>query len=489
MSLSRGLVILLCLSLAACADSPHDPARSKSKVALQDCRLEGLGPVARCGTLDVPENPAAPQGKRITLSFAVLPALSERPKPDAVLVLAGGPGQAAKRLAGLTLSFLSPLRRERDLVFLDQRGTGDSNRLQCDFEEGRDALEQISAPDFPEAAIKKCLADLPGDPRFYTTTLAMRDVESLRLALGYAQFNLWGGSYGTRAALEYLRLYPERVRSLVLDGVAPTAIRLPLFFPRDGEAALLATFADCERDPACVKAFPRLREIYLETLASLGEDGRKLRVDHPRLGDAREVRVTRDAVQATLRAMLYLPETASLIPIALREAAAGRFGPLLTQAYVMHDRMQRELASGLYLSVVCSEDLPRISPSEAAEQARHSLMGTRVLDALGQACRQWPRGEVAPEYYSTPQFQVPALILSGSYDPATPPVWGELVAKQFPRSRELTVASGHGVSSRACVPEIIQRFVRDIKPEELDLACAAEIRRPHFFLRFAGTAP
>jgi len=381
------------------------------------------------------------------------------------------------------------LQRERDLVFLDQRGTGDSNRLQCDFDEGRDALEQISAPDFPAAAIRKCLAQLPGDPRYYTTTPAMRDVETLRESLGYAQFNLWGGSYGTRAALEYLRLYPERVRSLVLDGVAPTAIRLPLYFPRDGEAALLATFSDCEQDPACAQAFPKLRETYQKTLAGLGEKGRKVRADHPRSGEAREVLVTRDAVQAVLRGMLYALETASLIPIALREAASGNFAPLLTQGYVMHDRMQRELASGLYLSVACSEDLPRIGAAEAAEQSRYSLMGTRVIEALREACSLWPRGEVSPEYYSTPAFAVPALILSGRYDPATPPVWGETVAKQLTRSRQLTVPLGHGVSSRACVPEIIQRFVRDLKPEELDLSCAAEMRRPHFFLRFAGTAP
>ncbi|CAG0972168.1 Carboxylesterase A [Burkholderiales bacterium] len=476
------------LLLTACGDgsSPSPGARGPLREQLAECKLEGLGRNARCAELEVPENPAAPQGRKIKLHVAVLPALAERPAPDPVFILAGGPGQAASRIAGRTLGFLSRLRRERDLVFVDQRGTGKSNPLHCDLEKGRDALDHLATPEFPPGSLRVCLAGLSADPRFYTTHIAMADLDQVREALGYERVNLWGASYGTRAALEYARQFPRRVRSLVLDSVAPPSIRLPLFFPRDSEAALLAAFADCAQDVACQRAFPTLAADYEQLLARFASGVVKAKVVHPRQGQVREVSISRDTVQGTLRAMLYLPETASLIPLTLREAARGNFGPLVTHGYAMSDRNEREIALGMYLSVVCAEDLPRITPEELAAQARYRLLGQAIHDTIAKACAVWPRGEVPAEYFQPVQSELPALLLSGRYDPVTPPQWGEEVAARFPRSRHLIAKVGHNVSFSGCVPELITRFVREADASKLDASCVEKVQRPHFFLDFAG---
>lgn len=476
------------LLLSGCGDGQRPGAglAAPLRAQLAECDLEGLGRIARCAELEVLENPAQPQGRKIKLHVAVLGALAERPAPDAVFILAGGPGQAASRIAGRSMGFLSRLRRERDLVFVDQRGTGKSNALHCDLDKGRDALDHLATPEFPPGPLRECLAALPADPRYYTTTIAMADLDRVREALGYERINLWGASYGTRAALEYVRQFPQHVRSVVLDGVAPPSIRLPLFFPRDGEAALLSAFEDCAKDAACQRTFPRLAADYEGLLARFDRGAVKAGVVHPREGHAREVSISRDAVQGTLRAMLYSPETASLIPLTLAEAARGNFAPLITHGYAMSDRNEREIALGMFLSVVCSEDLPRITPGELAAQGRFRLMGQAIHEAIAKACALWPRGEVPEAYFHPVKSDLPALILSGRFDPVTPPQWGEEVAANFPKSRHLIGQVGHNVSFAGCVPELIARFVRDADATKLDATCLEQLRRPHFFLDFSG---
>lgn len=483
----RGFALpLLALLLAACGEEPAEPARSAPRISLSDCELEGIGHNARCGELEVPENPGAPAGRKIRLHIAVLPALSGTPKPDPVFVLAGGPGQAATRIAGFSLAFLAKLRRERDLVYVDQRGTGDSNPLDCDLDDGRDALDRIATPELPVGPLRECLAALEADPRYYTTPIAAADFEAVRAALGYPQLNLWGASYGTRVALEYLRQFPARVRSVVLDGVAPVTLKLPLYFPRDGEAALLAAFTDCHRNSACRAAFPQLAEDYETLLARFAQGPLKLRLPHPRKGDQRSVEITRDTVQSTLRAMLYKTDTAALIPLTLKEALKGNYAPLVAQAYAMSDQTEQTLAMGLFLAVACSEELPRITPEEEQREAAHRLLGAGLLSAVKKACALWPRGDVPAAYFEAFKSEVPMLILSGRYDPATPPSWGEEVAKNFPRARHLRANVGHNVSAAGCAPDLITRFVLDADTAKLDTGCLADVMRPPFFVDFAG---
>ncbi len=476
------------LLLGACGEGapPSTIAAGPLRGQLVECKLEGLGREARCAELEVPENPAAPPGRKIKLHVAVLPALAERPAPDPVFIFAGGPGQAASRIAGRSMGFLSRLRRERDLVFVDQRGTGKSNPLFCDLNKGRDSLDHLATPEFPPGALRECLAGLAADTRFYTTSIAMADLDRVRAALGYERINLWGASYGTRAALEYVRQFPRRVRTVVLDGVAPPSIRLPLYFARDGEAALQSAFKDCAEDTGCREVFPDLAADYDALLARFARGDVKATVVHPRTGRTREVSLSRDTVQGTLRAMLYSPETASLIPLTLREALRGSFGPLVTQGYAMSDRNEREVALGLFLSVVCSEDMPRITSEDLAAQARFRLLGQALHETIAKACALWPRGEVPEAYFEPVKSDLPVLILSGQYDPVTPPQWGAAVAVHLPKARHIVARAGHNVSFVGCVPELLTQFVREADAGKLDASCVDKIQRPHFFLDFAG---
>lgn len=186
-------------------------AAAQPELDLEDCRLDGVSVPARCGTLTVFEDRAAATGRTIDLEIVVLPAVSDNPEPDPLFFLAGGPGQAATDLAGPMLPLLSEVRRTRDLVFVDQRGTGGSGRMTCAFFESdadeQTAGESLQIDALPLDDLRECLAEVEtaADPRQYTTPVAMDDLDDVRAALGYETINLYGGSYGTRAGLIYLR--------------------------------------------------------------------------------------------------------------------------------------------------------------------------------------------------------------------------------------------------------------------------------------------
>jgi pimeloyl-ACP methyl ester carboxylesterase len=249
----KSALVLLALCCLAAA-----PAR---RIPLGPCRLKNAGAQAVCGTLEVPEDRAHPEGRKIKLRVAVVPALARTPQPDPVFLLAGGPGQAATEVFGALLPALGRLHRTRDLVLVDQRGTGSSNPLECQSPENQSLREKL-ADDSRESVerFRKCVAGWSADTRFYTTPIAMQDLDEVREALGYDQINLWGGSYGTRAALVYLREHQEHVRTVTLDGVAPLSLYLPLDMARDAQRAMNLLFQSCAKDAACNKAFPELEK-------------------------------------------------------------------------------------------------------------------------------------------------------------------------------------------------------------------------------------
>src|SRR5262245_51021019 len=196
----RLAVALLAACLSAC--SP-DSQESRPAIALADCRLPGVDVAARCAELEVWEDRAAKSGRRISLHVAIVPARVRSKEPDPVFVIAGGPGQGAISLASQVMPLFTRLNDTRDVVFLDQRGTGKSNPLNC--EDNTQPMQALFEDALPERLVVRCLAQLQGDPRQYTTPVAIADMEEVRAALGYPRLNLWAGSYGTRVALEYVR--------------------------------------------------------------------------------------------------------------------------------------------------------------------------------------------------------------------------------------------------------------------------------------------
>ncbi len=436
------------LALLLCACQPASKA-PETTIPLSPCRLPGIESEARCGTLEVWEDRKAQAGRRIKLKVAVVPAKLRSKEPDPIVIFAGGPGQGAIGLVPQVMPLFARLNDSRDILFVDQRGTGASSPLDCN---GDTPLQQMFEDAIPAKVVAECLKRLDADPRLYTTTIAMQDLEEVRAGLGYPKLNLWGGSYGTRAALEYLRRYPDRVRTASLDGVAPAVMKLPLSFVADGDAALERMLFSCAKDPLCARSYPRLRETIGTIRAGLARRPVRAAITDPLTGERESITVTENVFLSGLFRPLYLPELASLLPFAINAASGGDFNPLLAQNFAFSDEMSENFALGMHLSVICSEDVPRISRSELASLST-SFFGRALVDDFVRACGIWPRGEVPADYYDPVRATAPVLLLSGGIDPATPPRHGDLVASWLPNAKHLVAANlGHGVSLHGCAP-------------------------------------
>ena len=456
--------------------------------ALAACRLKGVEHEALCGSLSRPLDPARPEGVRFDLHFAVLPALARHKKPDPVFFIAGGPGQSAIGLAGPLSQLLGRFGQRRDIVLVDQRGTGRSASLDCGAEPATLPLREQADPQRQVQRARDCLRRLQalphGDLRHYTTTLAMADLDAVRRALGAPRINLVAASYGTRAALEYLRLYPQQVRRMVLDGVAPADMGLPEASSLDAQASFDALLAACEQDADCQARHPELRKNWHVLLDSLP---RPVRVAHPLTGRDEELLLTRDMLLGLVRSALYSPALASALPAALEEAAAGRLAPLVGLASATGPaRGGVALSQGMHFSVVCAED-----SAGAAAPPPTVDFGPGLATMYREVCAFWPRGVVPEGFRQVPPSPVPVLLLSGGMDPATPPRHAERVAAALGAHarHEVVPQAGHGVMALPCVRDAVFRFVDaadDGTALRLDLGCARAIPRPSFFVPPGG---
>ncbi len=480
-------LVSLLLAVAAASCSPVPPSSAIDR--LHECGIDEGPSGAYCGTFEVPENRVTREGRRIALKIVVAPALRRNAASDPLFVLEGGPGAGAATLAVDRLPMFRRYRTDRDLVFVDQRGTGESNRLGCD--PTADELDEVQTDDDRATArLKACLAGYDADPRLYTTPIAMDDLDDVRAFLGYERISLWGGSYGTRAALVYLRQHEDRVRAVVLDGVAPPDMQLPLHTARDAQRALDRLFADCAADAACHATFPSLAADTAALFTRLDTAPAKVQGTHPRTGTPLDISITRRDVALILFRTLYVPEIASLLPRVLTQAAGGDFQGLLALAFSQGSTGdKRDMATGMHLSVVCAEDIPRITPADRAAADASGFLGSAMFDAQYTACSYWPRGDVPPSYYEPVRSERPVLVLSGADDPVTPPDWGAHVLPTLSRSRHIVVpGSGHITLTRGCVPQLVGKFLETADPAAIDPACVEALARPPFFVTPTGPA-
>jgi pimeloyl-ACP methyl ester carboxylesterase len=450
---------------------------------LAPCRLPGIAHEVRCGVVARPLDPARPDGTQVDVHVAVLPALARSRRPEPVFFFAGGPGQSAIDLAGHVDRLLGRVRQRRDIVLIDQRGTGRSAALTCDD----DALDPAGAdPDTQVAQLLDCRDALTqraplrsaDDLRHFTTTIAAADVDAVRRALGAPTVNLVGVSYGTRLALEVLRQAPQTVRRAVLDGVAPPDMALPRSFSTDAQAALDALLAWCADDANCRERHPQLREQWRALLAQLPLDVVR---PHPLSGRDEALTLTRPMLLGLVRFALYAPPLASALPWAIAEAAQGRWTPLVGLGTALTaGAAMPPLAVGLHFSVVCAEDFPGMAASK--DEA-----GADFADSLGmlyrRVCEAWPRGDVPQAFYALPRSPAPVLLLSGGLDPVTPPRHGERVrAALGPAARHVVVDhAGHGVLALGCVRDAVAAFVDaadEARALAVDTDCARAVPRP-----------
>lgn len=483
-AIRSALPILVAAAALLAGCGPGSP-ESSSAVALADCRLPGVDSQARCGTYEVWEDREAKAGRRLKLRFAIVPARLRARDPDPIVVLAGGPGQGAIALAAQVMPLFARLNDSRDVIFLDQRGTGGSAPLDCGEEQ--QPVQSLFEDALPERLVKRCLEQLDADPRLYVTTIAMEDLDEVRAALGYGQVNLWGGSYGTRAALEYIRRHGERVRTAVLDGVAPADMKLPLSFVADGDAALQRLIEACAAESLCASVYPDLRIMIATLRRQLARRPAQALIEDPRTGERTPIQVNENVFLTGIFRPLYVAELASLLPFGISAAVAGDFNPLLAQNLELADDIAENLSIGMHLSVVCAEDIPRVTQADL-EALSTSFFGRALVDDFLRACASWPRGKVAADYYEPVISDVPVLILSGGIDPATPPRHGDAVAKSLRNSLHVVAPHlGHGVSLHGCAPRMIEKFVREAGVAGLDAKCLQRIPRPLFLMPLGTT--
>lgn len=486
------LLIGLALVLVACANQPDNS--STPTLPLADCQLTYPGvsiPIqAQCGTLTVLEDRQAGAGRTIDLNLAVLPAISRSPEPDPLFFLTGGPGQAATESFVTLAGSFERIRQKRAIVLVDQRGTGKSNPLDCpDSPEtsGDEAVDRVAMGDW----LRLCLANLDADPALYTTPLAMQDLDDVRQALGYETINLYGLSYGTRAALTYFKMYPEHVRTVILDGVVPQDEALGLDVARDAQRALDLLFERCEADAACQAALPDLPGKFQQLMSGLEDGSQTVSFTHPVSGAQETEPFTAPELAATVRLLSYTPETAALLPLLIHTSAREeRYDLLAAQSRLVTEDLTESISFGMNLSVLCAEDFPFMDPAAAEQAAQGTYLGNIQYEELEAMCAIWPQGEVPADFKEPVVANTPVLLLSGEADPVTPPQNALQVAETLPNSLALTAAGqGHNVITRGCMPQIAYEFIQNGSTHNLDTTCVEQIQPSPFFLTFSGPKP
>jgi pimeloyl-ACP methyl ester carboxylesterase len=470
---------------------PAIPAPAAGALVLHDCRLEhpaGLSSVAaRCGRLAVPEDPGAPAGRSLSLAVAVVPALDRAHALEPLFIVAGGPGQAASGFyAGYAAAFGRILRRH-DLVLVDQRGTGDSGRLDCpmppDMEVSTPPSERL------QALSAACRAALPGRPRYYTTSVAVRDLDAVRAALGAPRISLYGVSYGTRVVEHYVRRHGANVRAVVLDGAVPPDASPEPRVPDNAVRALALNFARCRADAACGKAFGDPAATFEALRRELAARPQLLHLADPSSGTPRELRFDATALGGTVRLASYSTASALLLPYLVDRAAHGDYAPLAAQLLMYGAHLDTQLAYGMNLAVSCTEDLPQVVAADRTRAAA-GFLGTAAFDQLAALCSGWPAGLVDADLYAPLHSSVPALVLSGELDPVTPPEFGARAAAAFAEHRHVVVrGQAHGQLAVGCAPRVVAAFLETGATRGLDTSCLERASAPPYVIDPSGPAP
>ncbi|MCL1635981.1 alpha/beta hydrolase [Luteimonas sp. SX5] len=478
------------------AVAAHDAApRMLGSLAFKPCTLAsqfGAGSIeAQCGALSVAENPALPAGRKIALNIAWIPADDKgEHAPDPVFLLAGGPGQAATESYPAVAPAFAEALKKRDVILVDQRGTGGSHPLACksDGEQDESADDAASLRIAREEA-EKCRDRLAKDAdlRFYTTTDAVRDLDAVRKAIGAAQINLIGISYGTRVAQQYAMRYPAHTRTITLDSVAPNAIYLGNDFARNLENALALQFGRCAKIPSCAKALGDPRQRLDALMAKLKAEPPTVTYRDANTGEQKQERLLPAHVAGLARMYAYAPAAAALLPLQINEASQGRYEGLMALSKLLTSGLAEQMAYGMQLSVICTEDVDGVRGDPSMST---SLLGNALVDILIAQCAVWPKGARPADFHQPLTTPVPALLISGELDPVTPPSYADSVVKTLRKGRALTLrGQGHNVIGAGCMPKLFAQFLETADAKALDAKCLDKLAYTPPFTDFNGWDP
>jgi len=469
--------VLFLLDAGGCAKHRLPGGLSKLKA----CRLAGIGEELFCGKLTVFENRETRTGRTIDLNLVVLPSFDQKTKAEPLFDLTGGPGASSAERADFYAGPGKDYRRRHDVVCVDQRGTGQSNRLSILREK---TAQYYLSEMFPIDYVKQLRHALEqrADLTKYTTSIAMDDLDDVRGWLGYDRINLFGGSYGTQAALVYMRQHPEHVRSAILLAVAPTDLKMPLHHSEAAARAMDLLLVECERDAGCHAAFPQIRDDWKNALAQLEKQPERVEYSSDGKAASTTVEIQRGVFAEKIRTWMYGRDKAARIPMIVHHAAGGDFAPFLQQA--IGPSIPDFVADGMYLSVTCAEDVPFINQEEAAKLNADNPFGNYRVFQQTRACGMWPRGKIPTDFLEPVSSNAPVLIFSGNMDPVTPPKYGEEVAKHLRNSRHIIIAeAGHGVDGLkdpGCVDRIAIEFLDKGDAKDLDVSCIERMAPPPF---------
>jgi pimeloyl-ACP methyl ester carboxylesterase len=456
-----------------------------------DCRLEAESipaVFARCATLTVAENPDDPASRGLDLFFARISAATANPAADPLLLINGGPGGSAVDLYLQNRAAFDGVLRDREILLLDQRGTGRSLAgLTCDVP---DELALTTAtPEVLRRAVEACIAEFPRDQRLFTTSVAVRDLEALRLELGIAQWNLYGVSYGTRVAQHYLRRYPAATRAVILDGVVPAELVLGPAIAVDAQAAFDQLLERCAASPPCSERFQNLEQRFATLQERFRGDSIELVISDPTTGRPKSFVLDESHLQAVIRLMSYADTTAALIPLVIVEAHDGNYLPLAAMADLLIESVSESIGFAMHNSVVCTEDVPNFPAT--IDGLDQTYLGSTIVDGLRAICDVWPAGLLDGDFKEPVVSEKPILLLSGENDPITPPAYAERAMTGGLTNAVHVVGpgKGHGLIAVGCTPRIAREFLLDPNPETLDTSCIEGESPLPFFLDFQGPAP
>ncbi|HUQ81805.1 MAG TPA: alpha/beta hydrolase [Gemmatimonadaceae bacterium] len=424
----------LTFAAAARAHAQQPPMRAALPGKLTQCRTGSVDGPVLCGNYEVPENRAVPGGRKVTLNLLVLPATTDSVLDDPVFFLAGGGVVPATRYARFLSTALPGLRRRRDIVLVDQRGTGGSNALTCD----RALLDTASGVPPDErylryiAACRESLASR-ADARYYTTTVAMQDLDDVRAWLAYPRVNLYGASYGTSAAATYIRLFPDRVRAVVMHGVVPLDVSMQVELARSAQQSLDRVLSLCDAESACRAAFPELRTDLARVLAGAGPP-------------------VREALNAGLASVPGI----RTVPMLIHEAALGVIAP---DANGPRPGGPEPAPLGVRLSILCSEGLANLDTVSIGRMTARTFLGESVVRFQMHWCDGWPTLPLPADFRSPFRSATPALLLTGDLDPITPPAYADHVATWFERVRVVRLPNRSHSDTDPCVTRLIERFI------------------------------
>jgi len=490
--LGLGLLLICSATLSASAE-----ARKLGQLDFHACSLPvpqtSMTVSAQCATLKVAENPAQLKGRQIELALAWIPAKGEA-EADPVFMIAGGPGQSALESYPSLHPVFADVIKKRNIVLVDQRGTGKSNPLICKDVSGKSAVgenEVIASLDFNRAKLfaKKC-ADEVGkyaDTRFYSTEYAISDLDLVRAKIGATKINLYGISYGTRVAQQYAKRYPQHTRTIVLDGVAPNSLVLGLEHAVNLETALNLHFSRCTADKTCRDRFGNPREKLDALRTQLEKAPMVVNYNDPMSGEPKQEKLDLGGMATVVRMYSYSPLTASMLPLLLTQASQGNAGPLLAQVEMMNQSLGDAIMHGMQLSVICSEDAAELKADPATEK---TIIGNSMIGFLKAQCEAWPHSKRAANFREPLKGNLPALLFSGEFDPVTPPRYGDAVAKYLPNSKHIVVkGQGHNVMPVGCGPKIFARFIDSADAKNLDTKCLDSLAYVPPFIGFYGWEP